>query len=186
MNQQYEFEKLDLSNATLITPFCAEDFRGEIRKLYSKEMFEKHGIFFEPVEDIVITSKKGVIRGLHFQKIEGQAKLIRVIKGKILAVILHINKNSITYGKWISIELTDDGKGIYVPGDCAFGSMALEDSILWCQCDSKFIAEYSDGIIWNDDDVDISWPLTKLDSGPILSERDKKLKTFKECMKDEK
>lgn len=185
MNQQYEFINLNLSNATLITPFYAEDFRGGIQKLYSKEVFEQHGIFFEPVETIVITSKQNVIRGLHFQRIEGQAKLIKVIKGKIFAVILDINQNSITYGKWSSVELTDDGNEVYVPEDCAFGSFALKDSVLLCQCGSKFITEYSDGILWNDQDIGINWPLDKIEGLPILSDKDKNLRLLKEYKKYE-
>ena len=179
MNKQYEFIDLGIYNATLITPFCTEDVRGDVRKVYSREVFEKNGILFQQVEDLLITSKKNVIRGLHFQRIEGQAKLIRVIKGKIFAVILDIDVNSKTFGKWISLEIEDD-KVIYVPKECAFGLLALKDTVISCQCDSKFIAEYSDGIIWNDQNIGINWPLEKIEGQPLLSEKDNHLQLLKE------
>lgn len=186
LNKQYKFVDLKLSNATLITSFCAEDFRGEVKKLYSKEVFKKSRIAFEPVEDMLITSKKNVIRGLHFQRIETQSKLIRVVKGKIFAVILDIDVKSTTCGKWISLELTDDDKMVYVPPKCAFGSLALEDSIISCQCGSKFIAEYSDGILWSDKKLGIEWPLNEMKDEVILSEKDRKWQLFEEYKKYEK
>nr|WP_294492558.1 dTDP-4-dehydrorhamnose 3,5-epimerase family protein [uncultured Anaerosporobacter sp.] len=178
MNRKYEFTQLNISNAVLIDTLCAKDDRGEVCKTYSKEAFEKQGICFEPVESIQIISKKNVLRGIHFQKIYGQPKLIRVEQGHIFAVMVDINIKSTTFGKWISFDMINDGKEIYVPGDCAFGSLALEDSVIACSCGSEFIAKYSDGIRWNDSVLDIDWPLWKLEGEPIISEKDERLSNF--------
>ena len=105
-----------------------------------------------------------------------------MIKGKIFAVILDIDEKSETFGKWTSIEMNNNGEMIYIPEKCAFGSFALEDSYILCKCGNKFIAEYSDGILWNDKDINVDWPLDKLDGEVVLSDKDKRLQLFKEYL----
>ena len=178
--EQFKFIKLNINNARLIIPTLNEDFRGSVSKVYSREILRKEGIVFDCVEDLIIYSKKSVIRGLHFQKKEGQSKMVQVFEGKIFAVILDIDEKSETFGKWVSIEMINNGEVIYIPEKCAFGSLALENSIISCKCGNKFVAEYSDGILWNDKDIKIDWPLDELGVIPILSDKDKNLQLLKE------
>lgn len=176
MVQRFDFTDLSLPGVKLITCFTAEDGRGKTIKDYSYEVFFENGVLFQPMETLYINSKKNVLRGLHFQRVKGQSKLIRCIYGSVWAVIVDINKNSPTLGKWLSLELTSDKcDEIYIPGEFAVGTLALEDAEIVCKCGEKFYAEYSDGIFWNDPKLRITWPINDI---PILSEKDAALQSF--------
>lgn len=178
MIRPFEVRKTDLLDAALITSFQVIDERGTMVKAYSREMLLEHGIDFIPEESLHITSKAGVLRGLHFQRIKPQSKLVCCVYGRIWCVLVDIQKDSQTLGKWICEELTgESGKAIYVPAGCAFGSLALEDSLISCQCGERFYAEYDSGIRWDDPELKIQWPM---DNVPIVSEKDKKLKNLRE------
>ena len=153
--------------------------KGNVHGRYlSREINKKQ----QENEEIIIKSSKNVLRGLHFQKGEGQAKLVRVIDGKLFCVILDINKDSNTFGKWISIWLDDEYKEIFVPRDCALGTFAVEDSVFSCYSDGKYVAKDCSGIIWNDTDLNIDWPLKR---EPVLSKKDQDLCKFVEYKKYE-
>lgn len=185
MSRECEIKELGIENVIVLETQPIQDFRGFVNKIYSEALLKKNGIVFEAKEELIIQSKQNVLRGLHFQKKVGQAKLVRVINGKIYAVVLDINKNSDTFGEWVSVYLENDGKTLYIPETCAFGSLALEDTILSCKCGSEFVAEYSNGIIWNDKHIAIDWPLDNSRIGPILSEKDKNLQSLREYMNNE-
>lgn len=186
MEKQFEFKKVGISDAYLITLKKMTDFRGEIVKTCSKDIFLQNGINFNPDEEIIIKSRKNVLRGLHFQKNEGQAKLLRVIGGKIFCVILDINIKSNTFGKWVGIELNNEQEEVFVPRDCALGTLALENSVLSCYCDGKYVTEDCSGILWNDPELMINWPLQNLESPPVLSKKDENLALFMEYKKYER
>lgn len=181
MVRPFEIKTISLSGAMAITAFQAADERGSMVKAYSRELLLEHGIDFIPIESLHITSKAGVLRGLHFQMVKPQPKLISCVYGRIWCALADIRKDSPTFGKWIYKELTgESGEELYVPGGCAFGSLALEDSLISCQCGEQFYAEYDSGIRWDDPELKIRWPLTK---DPILSDKDKKLKSFREFVR---
>lgn len=184
MDKENEIVELGINKAIIFKSEPISDFRGSVNKIFSNQILEKNGISFNIKEELIIYSKENVLRGLHFQKYVGQAKLIRVLSGKIFAVILDLQKDSNTFGKWGSLYLENNGKTLYIPKTCAFGSLAMEDTILSCKCGSEFIAEYSDGILWNDETIAIDWPLEVLNSNPIISEKDKNLQSLREYMKN--
>jgi len=178
MNKPFLFKKTELEGAYLINPFVAMDERGLFVKDYSEHIFMEHGINLQLKEVFYTHSKKGVLRGIHFQRVFEQAKLIRCISGKIFDVIVDLRKDSITYGKWQAFELSGEHhQMLYVPKHFGHGYLVLEDSIVSYQVDEKFHPEYDDGIIYNDQDLSIPWPI-KLVGEIILSKKDKELQTF--------
>ncbi len=180
MVQQFRFEKTGFPEVIRITPFSASDDRGGIVKDYAEEPFAENGILFTPVETIYIESHKGVLRGLHFQRVQQQPKLIRCLSGKVWSAIVDIRKESPSFGKWISEEISErNSRALFVPEGFAFGTLAMEDSLLSSKCGQRFYAEYDSGIYWNDPDLDIQWPIDQT-SVVIISEKDKRLQSLKE------
>lgn len=180
MVRQFCFKKAEFPEVIRIAPFCANDDRGGIVKDYASEIFAENGISFTPIETIYIESRQGVLRGLHFQRVKQQPKLIRCLKGKVWSVVVDIRKESPTFGRWISEELSENnGLELFVPYGFAFGTLAMEDSLLSSKCGERFYAEYDDGIRWNDPDVNIRWPYSRAQE-PLVSEKDRTLQTLKE------
>lgn len=183
MVQMFQFDKTEFPEVRSITPFCANDDRGGMVKDYAAELFAENGISFIPVETLYIESRRGVLRGLHFQREKPQAKLIRCLTGKVWAVVVDIRGESCSFGRWISEELSGENKReLFVPEGFAFGTLALEDSLISCKCGEKFYAECDGGIRWNDPDINVRWPLDKGAQRPIVSEKDRTLPFLKECM----
>jgi len=128
-------------------------------------------------------SHKGVIRGLHFQKIKEQTKLVRCIQGHIYDVIVDLRRESPTFKQWQSFDLSSENNNeLFVPEHFGHGFIALEDSIVSYKCGEMFYNEYDSGIIWNDPDINIYWPIDKVGGIEkiIISEKDKNLQTFKD------
>ena len=181
MNQQWSFKKTEINGLCEITPFNADDVRGCFTKDYSKEVFEKYGIHYELVEVFYTTSHKGVIRALHFQRVKQQPKLVRCICGHVWDVVVDLRKGSQTFKKWLSFDLVGEKHNeILVPAGCAHGYLVLEESIVSYKCAEKFYGEYDDGILWDDQDIGIEWPLELVGGREkvILAEKDKKLQSF--------
>ncbi|PLS01112.1 dTDP-4-dehydrorhamnose 3,5-epimerase [Neobacillus cucumis] len=181
MIQKFSFEELDLKGAFLINPFVAYDERGHFIKDYSEEVFKDNGLDHELKEVFYTSSEKGVIRAVHFQRVREQAKLVRCITGKIFDVIVDLRKTSPTYGKWRGFFLSGEKKeSLYVPEHFGHGYLVIEPSIVSYKCSEKFYGEYDDGIIWDDPDLNIHWPLDLVNEKIILSEKDKHLQSFRE------
>lgn len=153
-----------------------EDKRGYFRELYSEKFFKKKFPF-----DVMSLSKKNVIRGLHLQLKKPQAKLITVLRGKILDVVIDCRKRSKTFGKHFKILLSENkNESLLIPEGFAHGFCALEDdTILHYKCSNYRHKNSETGIIWNDKDMKIKWPI----KNPILSEKDKNNMNFKEFCK---
>jgi dTDP-4-dehydrorhamnose 3,5-epimerase len=179
-----ELKETTLKDAFLIKPKVFPDGRGFIFESYSKRKYEKEGIFIDFVQDNHSKSlQKGILRGLHFQNIpDTQAKLIRVTKGKVYDVIVDLRKDSPTFGKWEGFEISAENfLMIFVPGGFAHGFLTLEDDVEFqYKCDNFYAPQNESGIIWNDTTLNINWPI----KNPILSEKDKKLPTFEEFIKN--
>lgn len=183
--QKFEFKELGLDGIKYIKYQMVADDRGENVKCYSRDVFLDEKLDFVPSETLLIHSKKGVLRGLHFQKEKAQSRLIQCFSGKIYAVVVDSRSDSKTLGEWITKELTEERcDGLFVPAGFALGTLALDESVLCCQCDGKFYSEYADGIRWNDSTLKISWPIDRLDGSPILSLRDQKLPAFQSRLKE--
>lgn len=167
----------------VIEPTVFGDSRGFFMETYNKRDFEEMGLNVDFVQDNHSKSKKGVLRGLHFQTEHSQGKLIRVIKGTVYDVAVDIREGSPTYGKYFGIELTEDNKKMfYVPENFAHGFIALSDEVEFLyKVTDYYYPEYDSGIMWNDPEIGIEWPLEQYEiKEPILSEKDRKLMRFGE------
>lgn len=185
MVQKFEFEHTEIEGLMKITPFNADDIRGCFTKDYSKEIFELNGIEYNLAEIFYTTSHKGVIRALHFQRVKQQPKLVRCITGHVWDVVVDLRKDSKTFKKWLSFDLIGEKHNeILVPAGCAHGYLVLEPSIVSYKCAEKFYGEYDDGIMWNDKDINVEWPLNLIGGigKLIIAEKDKNLQSFEEFM----
>lgn len=168
----FEFKRLELEGAYLITNFYAGDNRGGFMKCFEKNIYAGAGIEFQLDETFVSVSTKNVIRGLHFQMRIPQAKLVSVVKGKVWDVIVDLREKSPTYKKWIGEEISaENHRALYIPRGFAHGFASLEDgTVMLYQCDGKYDKESDTGIIYNDPQLAIEWPID--DKLAIHSERD--------------
>lgn len=185
MITSFSFKETEIKGLIEVTPFNADDVRGCFTKDYSKEMFAANGIDYNLAEVFYTTSHKGVIRALHFQRVMQQPKLVRCIYGHVYDVVVDLRKDSPTFKKWLAFDLTGENKKeILVPAGCAHGYLVLEHSIVSYKCAEKFHGEYDDGILWNDEDIGVKWPLELIggEEKVILADKDKNLQSFKEFM----
>lgn len=181
MVQKFKFEALAIEGAYLICPFCATDHRGGFIKDYNVDVFKDNGVPHDLKEIFYTVSKKGVIRAIHFQNIRQQAKLVRCIKGCIYDVIVDLRKGSPTFGHWLGFELSEKNMlSLFIPEYFGHGYIVLEDSIVSYKCNEVFYAEGDSGIIWNDPDINIIWPLSRIggEKNLIISDKDTKLQSF--------
>lgn len=180
-----DFQKTNLRDVFLIKPQVFQDKRGFFLESYNEDEFKKAGIDAKFVQDNHSFSKeKGVLRGLHFQLPPfTQAKLVRVTAGAVFDVVVDLRKDSETFGKWQGFELsTENFQMLFVPRGFAHGFCTLEeDTEFLYKCDNLYAPDHDSGIIWNDTDLKIDWPL---DSEPIISEKDSGHQTFKEFIKN--
>jgi len=180
----FEFKKLEIPGIILINPKVFKDRRGFFMEVYKKSAFEKLGIK-EPVQINHSKSKHNTLRGLHFQREPfSQAKLVRCIRGKILDVAVDLREKSPYFGRYLATELTEENKKVlYIPRGFAHGFLVLSNfaEVIY-MVDNIYAPDYESGLIWNDPDVNIQWPV----ENPVLSEKDKKLPSLKELIqKDE-
>lgn len=187
MVQQWQFKETEISDLFEINPFNAEDVRGCFTKDYSQEVFAANGIEHNLAEVFYTTSHKGVIRALHFQRVRQQPKLVRCIWGHVWDVVVDLRKDSPTFKQWLAFDLIGKQHNeILVPAGCAHGYLVLEDSIVSYKCAEKFYGEYDDGIMWNDPDIAVNWPLDKVGgiAKVILADKDKNLQSFAHFMEE--
>ncbi len=156
------------------------DNRGFFMETYNKASFEELGLNIEFVQDNHSKSRKGVLRGIHFQTKYPQGKLVRVIKGRVFDVAVDLRKDSETYGKWYGVELSEENKKMfYMPEGFGHAFLTLEDETEFLyKTTNLYHPEYDAGIIYNDEDIAITWPNIGCDY--ILSEKDKKLPSLRE------
>ena len=170
-----------LKDCFIIEPKVFKDNRGEFFEAFNQKLFqEQTGLDVSFVQDNQSSSKKGVLRGLHMQKGEhAQAKLVRVIQGKVLDVVVDVRENSTTFGQTFCCILCDENKKqLFIPRGFLHGFVVLEDETVFVyKCDNYYKPEAEDGVIYNDKDLKIDWMLSEDEI--ILSEKDKRLKPFK-------
>lgn len=182
-----KFKKIEtgIEGLYIIEPTVFGDERGFFIESYNKNDFIELGIIDEFVQDNHSKSKKGVLRGLHFQTKFSQGKLVRVIKGAVYDVAVDLRKDSSTFGKWFGLELSAKNKRMFfIPKEFAHGFLTLEDETEFTyKCTDFYHPEYDSGIMWNDKDINIDWNLEKYNLSEediLLSEKDKKHQSLKE------
>lgn len=175
----FKFIETDIKDVYIIEPKVYGDNRGYFMETYKEESFKEAGLNYTFVQDNESRSKKGVLRGLHFQKTYPQAKLVRVLEGEVFDVAVDLRKNSPTYGKWVGVVLSAENKKQFmIPRGFAHGFVVLSDTATFCyKCDELYHPEDEGGIMWNDKDINIIWPY---EGEILLSEKDKKHPTLKE------
>ena len=175
-----------LKGCYIIEPMIFGDDRGCFFESFNKKAFkERTGIDIEFVQDNQSLSNRGVLRGLHFQKGKfAQAKLVRVIKGKVLDVVVDLRPKSLTFGHTYSVELSEKNKlQLYVPRGFAHGFSVLEDDTIFSyKCDNYYNKESEGGILYNDTYLNINWLLE--DSEIRLSQKDKTLPSFQALIRE--
>ncbi len=170
----FDFKRLDIPGVVLIEPKVFEDERGFFMETYKMPDFVAAGIKVNFIQENHSRSGKGVLRGLHYQNPPfAQGKLVRTVRGEIFDVAVDIRKGSPTWGKWVGVILSEKNKNIlYIPEGLAHGFCVLSEitEVLYKTTDI-YSAESEAGIIWNDEDLNIQWPVKE----PILSEKDENL-----------
>ncbi len=173
------FTPTPIKDIFVIQPKVFEDERGYFFESYNTNFFKQNNIHIEFVQDNQSLSQKNVLRGLHFQNPPyAQGKLVRVVTGSVLDVAVDIRKDSPTYGKHFSIVLDSKKKNmLWIPQGFAHGFLTLEDNTIFSyKCTNSYHKNSEDSILWNDPDIGIDWGTHT----PLLSERDKEAKLFKD------
>tara|TARA_Y100000389_G_C17470052_1_gene529534 strand:+ start:7310 stop:7846 length:537 start_codon:yes stop_codon:yes gene_type:complete len=164
-----------LEDCFIIDPITYGDERGFFLETFQKKRYENLiGPDLEFVQDNHSRSSYGVLRGLHFQKLKPQGKLVRVVKGEVFDVAVDIRKESDSFGKWIGVNLSEKNKKqLWVPPGFAHGFLVLSDTADFeYKCTDYYDADDECSILWNDSDLRINWPL----ENPILSKKDSSAK----------
>lgn len=181
----FTFNETSIEGVYIIDVKKYGDNRGYFMETYKEADFKAAGLDYNFVQDNQSKSKKGVLRGLHFQKTFPQAKLVRCIEGKVFDVCVDLRKDSPTYGKWEGVILSaEKGNQFMIPRGFAHGFVVLSETATFCyKCDELYHPEDEGGLMWNDTEVGIVWPY---EGGVLLSEKDKAhpgLKDLKVCFK---
>ncbi|MEA4994970.1 MAG: dTDP-4-dehydrorhamnose 3,5-epimerase [Petrimonas sp.] len=169
----------DIEGVVIIEPKVFSDERGYFFESFSQKEFEEKVSKTTFVQDNESKSKYGVLRGLHFQKgVHAQAKLVRVVKGKVLDVAVDLRKDSPTFGKHVAVELSEENKlQMFIPRGFAHGYAVLSNEVIFqYKCDNYYAPGHEGGLLWNDPALTIDWRLAENDI--ILSEKDKKHPTL--------
>lgn len=164
-----------IEGVVILEPKVFGDERGYFFESFSQREFEEKVCKTTFVQDNESSSRYGVLRGLHFQKPpHAQAKLVRVVKGKVLDIAVDIRKGSPTFGHHVSIELSGENKRqLFIPRGFAHGFAVLSNEVVFqYKCDRYYVPHSEGGILWNDPALGIDWKLPAEDV--ILSEKDKK------------
>jgi dTDP-4-dehydrorhamnose 3,5-epimerase len=177
-----EYKEAEIKGVWTLDPKVFNDARGYFFEAWKKEDFEKHIGKVDFIQDNESKSSYGVLRGLHYQKGEySQAKLVRVIKGKVLDVAVDIRKSSPTFGKYVMVELSDENKRqFFIPRGFAHGFLVLSDEAIFTyKVDNAYAPQHEASIRWNDEDINIEWPIDAKDV--LTSEKDLKACSLKEA-----
>jgi dTDP-4-dehydrorhamnose 3,5-epimerase len=170
-----KIETTPIKDLIIINPSVYEDNRGYFFESYNQRFFREQGIYTNFVQDNQSISVKGVLRGLHFQKIAPQSKLVRCIVGEVYDVVVDLRKSSETYKKWFGVKLSEDNmKMMFVPKGFAHGFVTLSDvAVFHYKCDELYMPSADGGIIYNDPEINIDWGVDV--SQLIMSDKDRVL-----------
>jgi dTDP-4-dehydrorhamnose 3,5-epimerase len=177
-----EYEETSIKGVWILTPKVFNDNRGYFFEAWKKSDFEAHVGKVDFIQDNESKSSYGVLRGLHYQKGEySQAKLVRVIKGKVLDVAVDLRKSSPTFGKHVMVELSEDNKRqLFIPRGFAHGFLVLSpEAIFTYKVDNIYAPAHEASIRWNDPQIGINWPIDQKDV--VTSPKDLEGKDFKDA-----
>lgn len=182
----FEFIKTGIDGLWVIKPHMFPDNRGLYKKYYERNIFVEKGITCLFTESSDLYSKKGALRGLHYQTTDSQAKLVHVISGILFDVALDLRKDSPTFGCYHAELLkAEENKIVFIPEGFAHGFISLaNDTVFSYQCSGRYIPEACGGIRWNDPEMNIPWPLREYGvERVIVTEKDRNWPTLEEYKK---
>lgn len=167
-----------LKEVLLIEPQVFGDARGFFLETFQRRRYAEAGIGVDFVQDNISFSQKGILRGLHYQHPQGQAKLVQVLEGEVFDVAVDIRRGSPTFGQWTGATLSSKTRQqLYIPPGFAHGFCVLSPTALFMyKCSDYYAPQNEGGIRWNDPALNIQWPVTE----PILSEKDKEYPLLKQ------
>ena len=170
-------ETCHIEGLKVITPSVFGDARGYFMETYHYNDFKEAGIDQIFVQDNQSASKKGVLRGMHFQKNFPQDKLVRVIKGEVFDAVIDLREGSKTFGQWYGVRLSEENrKQFFIPKGFAHGFLVLSDYAEFCyKCTDFYHPNDEGGILWNDKEVGIEWPIEDVEE-LTFSDKDQKWK----------
>ena len=180
---KFKFTYTEIEGVFIAEPAVFPDERGYFMETYNENDFKEEGIDLTFVQDNQSKSSKGVLRGLHFQKTQPQGKLVRVISGEVFDVAVDLRKASKTYGKWVGVRLSaENKKQFFIPKGFAHGFVVLSDEAEFVyKCTDFYKGDDEGGILWNDPDIGIEWPIEDIgEENILLSEKDKLWKQLKD------
>ncbi len=180
---KFKFTYTEIEGVFIAEPAVFPDERGYFMETYNENDFKEEGIDLTFVQDNQSKSSKGVLRGLHFQKTQPQGKLVRVISGEVFDVAVDLRKASKTYGKWVGVRLSaENKKQFFIPKGFAHGFVVLSDEAEFVyKCTDFYKGDDEGGILWNDPDIGIEWPIEDIgEENILLSEKDKLWKPLKD------
>ena len=177
---KFKFEKTSIEGLFVIEPTIFGDSRGYFMETYNEKDFFDAGIKVKFVQDNESKSKKGVLRGLHFQKTNPQGKLVRVLEGEVFDVAVDLRDGSKTFGKWHGVVLSAEKHNMYyIPEGFAHGFYVLSDTATFSyKCTRLYDPTDEGGIMWNDPEINIDWGI-KVGDEVLLSDKDKNHPTLK-------
>lgn len=177
-----EYKQTDIEGVYIIEPRVFTDPRGYFVEAWKKAEFEEHIGKVDFIQDNESKSSRGVLRGLHYQQGEwSQAKLVRVIKGRVLDVAVDIRRSSPTFGRHVAVELSEDNKlQLFIPRGFAHGFLVMSDEAVFTyKVDNAYAPHAEAGILWNDPELGINWPIRA--DEVITSEKDMKQPLLKDA-----
>ena len=179
----FEVITTPIKDLVIIQPKVFGDERGFFQETYNEKAFSEHGLKMKFVQDNHSKSKKGVLRGLHFQTKFSQGKLVRVIKGSVYDVAVDLRKESESFGQWFGVLLTEENKTMfYVPEGFAHGFLTLEDDTEFLyKCTNLYSPEHDSGLRWNDPTISIDWKFEEFnitEEDLTISDKDKVQQLF--------
>jgi dTDP-4-dehydrorhamnose 3,5-epimerase len=180
-----QVERFDINGLLLLNPDVFYDSRGYFLETFNEVRYAEFGITEHFTQDNLSFSKKGVLRGLHFQAPPfAQGKLVRVIVGRVMDVVVDIRGGSPTFGQHIAVELSaENKKQLWIPLGFAHGFISLEEGTIFSyKVTAPYSKECDGGILWNDPALGIKWPVAQ----PIVSEKDSRFPTLNEYLQNPK
>lgn len=175
-----QFEPTRIPDVVLIRPKIFHDARGSFFESWNQHAFERAGVVASFVQENQSHSVRHTLRGLHYQVVQPQGKLVRVLAGEVFDVAVDLRRGSPTFGKWVGAVLSADSRhSLWVPPQFAHGFIALSETVdVLYSCTDFYAPQHERIIRWDDADLGIEWPLTP-DSAPVVSGRDSAGQAFR-------
>lgn len=172
-------QETELPGVLIVEPRVFSDSRGFFKETYEKRRYRDAGIPSEFVQDNLSRSCRGTLRGLHFQVLHPQGKLVQVLQGEIFDVAVDVRRHSPNFGRWAGVKLSETNhRQLYVPPGFAHGFCVLSESAdLFYKCTDFYYPEHERTLLWNDPEIGIQWPLA---GEPVLSAKDQQGTPFRD------